>query len=101
MTCCSPSQAVAMDPLMKHPMRVAEVAAAVAVVAGVRAGVKAAAAVLSDQRAPSLRSAHLHGAPRQRRRRQKSPKDATKLTPKMRVKREFPVLSSTLAIPPI
>lgn len=99
MTCCSPSRAGAMDPLMRHlmPAAVAAAAAVVAVAVAVGAAVslaaRAEAAVLNDHRAPSLRSARLQGALRQRRLPRRGLKDATKLSPKMRVKREFPVLS--------
>lgn len=104
MTCCSPSRAVAMDPPTKHPMVVAVVAAAVAAEAVARAAVKAvaraAAAVLSDHGVPSLRSAHPHAAPRRKRPRQRSLKDATKLSLKMRVKREFSVMSKLSPVLP-
>lgn len=103
MTCCSPSRAGAMDPLMRHLMPAAVAAAAAAAVVAVAVAVaagaavtlaaRAEAAVLNDHRAPSLRSARLQGALRQRRLPRRGLKDATKLSPKMRVKREFPVLS--------
>lgn len=93
MTCCSPSRAGAMDPLMRHLMPAAVVAAAVAVGAAVSLAARAEVAVLNDHRAPSLRSARLQGALRQRRLPRRGLKDATKLSPKMRVKREFLVLS--------
>lgn len=99
MTCCSPSRAGAMDPLMRHLMPAAVAAAAVvvavavAVVAAVSLAARAEVAVPNDHRAPSLRSARLQGALRQRRLPRRGLKDATKLSPKMRVKREFPVLS--------
>lgn len=93
MTCCSPSRAGAMDPLMRHLMPAAVVAAAVAVGAAVSLAARAEVAVLNDHRAPSLWSARLQGALRQRRLPRRGLKDATKLSPKMRVKREFLVLS--------
>lgn len=88
MTCCSPSRAAAMDPLMRHPMLAAVVAAAVAVGAVASLAARAEAAVLNDHRAPSLRSAHPQGAQRQRKHRRRGRKAETKLSPKMRVKRE-------------
>lgn len=72
---------------------VVAVAAAAAAVAAVSLAARAEAAALSDHRAPSLRNAHPQGARPQRRRPRRGLKDATKLSPKMRAKREFPVLS--------
>lgn len=88
MTCCSPSRAAAMDPLIRHPMLAAVVAAAVAVGAAASLVARVEAAVLNDHRAPSLRSAHPQGALPQRRHRRRGRKAATKLSPKMRAKRE-------------
>jgi hypothetical protein len=95
MTCCSPLRVAAMDLPMKRPMPAAVVALAVAAAAGVVAvanlAVRVEAVALNGRRAHSLRSAHLHGALRRRRLLRRG-LDA-KLSPKMRVKREFPVLS--------
>lgn len=68
------------------------VAAAAVVVAAVSLAARAEAAALNDHRAPSLRSARPQGALPQRRHPRRGLKDATKLSPKMRAKREFPVL---------